>query len=330
MSRNPEPVENRSEPGTSFRPGRLARLLLVDSAKDLFRYKSFFLLIFALILADRILKKTVSVDRSAIQLPNLAETGLHTARFVFEELPGAVGSLLTDYRTFLALGGLFLLKQLISMWPSSDMRRMHRKERSGFGLLDSLTAIRWAQVAWDAVAVGSICAATGLWCLAAFLFCRILWTAAPTLWPLLMLATLVALFLPLSMGGFSFSSKLAVLQRGGFGEKLLLFFRLLTDARFMRRAWLFFMLRIALESVFVVAIPAAVLLFVDIFWLRILLAGLLATPVYSYLKMVTFKFFLAIYSDTALVREEYLTYYAALAGGHATRGPRRSRHGGTS
>ena len=295
------------------RPRRLAWLLLLDSAKDLFRYKSFFLLIFALILADRVLKKTVAVDRSALRLPALAEAGAHSARYVFEDLPGALMALLTDYRTFLAAGGLFLLKQLISMWPSSDMRRMHRKERSGFGLIDSLAAIRWEQVAWDAVAVGSICIVTALWAGAAFLLCRAMWTAAPGVWPLVMLAGLVCLFLPVAMAGFSFSSKLAVLHRGGFGQKLRLFFRLLTDVRFLRRAWLFFLARIAVESVFVVAIPGAVLLLVDLFWLRIFAAGLLATPVYSYLKMVTFKFFLAIYGDTALVREEYSEYYAAMA-----------------
>ncbi len=327
MSRDPKPTGSRTDPGGLLRPGRLVRPLLVDSLRDLFRYKSFFLLIFALILADRVLKKTVAVDRSALRLPNLAEAGLHTARVVFEEMPETLFTLLTDYRTFLALAGLFLLKQLISMWPSSDMRRMHRRERSGFGLLASLAAIRWEQVAWDALAVGSICAVTGLWCLAAFLLCRSLWIEAQTLGPLLLFGGLVGLFLPISMAGFSFSSKLAVIQRGGFGEKLALFFRLLTDIRFLLRAWLFFLFRIAVESVFVVAIPAAVLLLVELFWLRILAAGLLATPVYSYLKMVTFKFFLAIYSDTPLVKEEYIAYYAALAGEEPPRGSGRSSSG---
>jgi hypothetical protein len=298
-----------ADAATRFRPRRLATLLLADSAKDLFRYKSFFLLIFALILADRILKKTVAADRSALHLPALEKAGAQSARYVFKELPDAVLNLLTDYRTFLILGGLFLLKQLISMWPSSDMRRMHRRERTGFGLIGSLAALRWDQVLWDAVAVGSICAVTGLWALVAFILCRGLWTASPGAGPLLLLAAAVGLFMPVTMAGFSFSSKLAVLHRGAFGEKLVLFFRLLTDLRFLRRCWLFFLARIAAESLFVVAIPAAVLLLVDLYWLRILAAGLLATPVYSYLKMVTFKFFLAVYSDTPLVRQEYAAYY---------------------
>ena len=309
MTPLPSSKNAASAPAIRSRPKRLAALLLLDSAKDLFRYKSFFLLIFALILADRVLKKTVAADRSALRLPSLAEAGAQSARFVFKDLPEAVLSLLTDYRTFLILGGLFLLKQLISMWPSSDMRRMHRRERTGFGLIGSLTALRWDQVLWDAVAVGSICVVTGLWTLGVFVLCRGLWSAAPGTWPLLLLAALVGLFMPVTMAGFSFSSKLAVLHRGAFGEKLVLFFRLLTDLRFLLRSWLFFLARIAAESLFVVAIPAAVLLMVDFYWLRILAAGLLATPVYSYLKMVTFKFFLAVYKDTALVRQEYAAYY---------------------
>ena len=310
--------EKPLRPNGQTRAKELLRLLLVDSARDLFRYKSFFLLIFVLILADRVLTKTVRMDRTAILPPDLRAAGLESARYVFEDLPGTVLSLLTDHRTFLAAAGLFLLKQLISMWPSSDMRRMHRSERSGFGLIGSLAALKWRQVAWDAFAVGSICAATGIWSAAAFAVCRSLWVGAQTAWPLLLLAVLIGLFLPVAMAGFSFSSKLAVLYRGRFGEKLVLFFRLFTDLRFLLRSWLFFLARIAVESVFVAAIPAIVLLSVDIFWLRILVAGLLATPVYSYLKMATFKFFLAIYSDTELVRQEYAAYYAAGDAGAVT------------
>jgi len=325
MNRIPPSKEKPLRPNGRTRAKGLLRLLLVDSARDLFRYKSFFLLIFVLILADRVLTKTVRVDRTAFLPPDLRAAGLASARYVFEDLPGTVLSLLTDYRTFLAAAGLFLLKQLISMWPSSDMRRMHRSERSGFGLIGSLAALKWRQIAWDAFAVGSICAATAIWSAAAYAVCRSFWVAAPGAWPLLLLAILIGLFLPVAMAGFSFSSKLAVLYRGRFGEKLVLFFRLFTDLRFLLRSWLFFLARIAVESVFVAAIPAAVLLSVDIFWLRILVAGLLATPVYSYLKMATFKFFLAVYSDTGLVREEYAAYYAA---GQGDSGAGRPMFGG--
>jgi len=128
---------------------KLLRILLVQSGKDLFRYKSFFLLIFALILLDRFLKKVVRVDRSALDPDSLKEISFQSAQYVFEELQGVLIGFLSDYRTFLVIAGLFLLKQIIFMWPSSDMRRMHRQERGSFGLIGSLLAIRWQQVLWD-------------------------------------------------------------------------------------------------------------------------------------------------------------------------------------
>jgi hypothetical protein len=57
------------------------------------------------------------------------------------------------------------------------------------------------------------------------------------------------------------------------------------------------------------AIPAYILMTLDNFILRILLAALLATPVYSYLKMASFKFFLVLYERFALVKQEYDSYY---------------------
>jgi len=43
-------------------------------------------------------------------------------------------------------------------------------------------------------------------------------------------------------------------------------------------------------------------------------AAVSATPVYAYLKMASFKFFLEVYSSDALVRMEYRDYYATLEG----------------
>jgi hypothetical protein len=291
---------------------RLLRILLLDSVKDLFKYKSFLFLIFFLILADRGLKRFVHVDSAALALPDLESLGAATASYVFETLPGVMLGLLSDYRTFLLAGALFLLKQLISMWPSSDMRRMHRRERGAFGLLTALLAIRRDQILWDALAVGTICVLLGLWTLLGYLAASALWRVWPRTGCLLLLAAQVSLFLPLVLAGFSYSSKLAVISRGSFPEKLGLFLRLFRTPGVTGPSWLFFTVRIGLESLFVVALPAAILLYVDLFWLRILAATLLATPVYSYLKMASFKFFLEIYRPYPLVRQEYASYYAGL------------------
>jgi hypothetical protein len=294
------------------RLNRLLRILLFNSARDLFRYKSFLFLIFFLILADRGLKRFVHVDSAALALPDLKSLGAASATYVFERLPEVVLGLLSDYRTFLLAGALFLLKQLISMWPSSDMRRMHRRERGAFGLLTALLAIRRDQILWDALAVSTICLLLGLWTLLGYTTTSTLWRLWPRTGCLLILMAQVGLMLPLVLAGFSYSSKLAVISQGSFSEKLGLFLRLFHTPGISGPSWLFFTARIGLESLFVVALPAAILLYVESFWLRILAATLLATPVYSYLKMASFKFFLEIYRPYPLVRREYTDYYTRL------------------
>jgi len=293
----------------SRKTDRLLQILLFNSATDLFKYKSFFLLIFVLMLLDRVLKKFVKVDRSALDTSEIKQLTLESARYVFESLPLDIWRLLTDYRTFIILVGMFLLKQLISLWPSSDMRRMHRSERGVFGLFGSLAVIRWKQVLWDAIAVGSICGLYAVWTCLGYLISLTVWRSTQSILPLMLLGLCVALFAPLAMAGFSFSSKLAVISKGGFGQKLGLYFKLFHAKQVLWPAWLFFALRLIIEVVFVFILPLMILLVVDLFWIRITLAILIATPVYSYLKMVSFKFFLEIYGVFPLVNQEYHDYF---------------------
>lgn len=294
---------------------KLWRILVVHSLADLFKHKSFFLLIFMLILADRGAKLLKAGYGAQIGLPAWKQIDPATAAaYVFDRLPGIVLALLGDYRFFIILIGLFLLKQLISLWPSSDMRRMHRRERGRFGILASLTTIRWSQVIWDAMAVSSLCLVTGGWCLAWFLANRFAWQHHPANGWLVALGVSMALIFPTILAGFSCSSKLAVISKGRFGEKLSLFFKLFTDRRVAGWSWLFYAARLMLEALFVVALPAYILATVDNFFARILLAALLATPVYSYLKMASFKFFLVVYEPFTLIAQEYGSYYHQLAG----------------
>ncbi len=287
---------------------KLLEILLIHSFKDLVRYKSFLFLIFIIFLADRILRHYVQVDRSSLQLSYLKEVGLQAAPFVFEEFPGIFAHWLLEPRTLLVIVGLFLLKQLISMWPSSDMRKMHRQERGKFGLWDSFRYLQWYQFLWDAIAVGSICGVLFFWSGISFIICRQGWLKLPSpLW-LVALGGLVFLSTPIAMAGFSYSSKLAVLSKGSFSKRLSLFFKLLTDWQTFWKSWLFFLIRIIVEGTFVAIIPAGLILTLDNFWLRLFLAGLSATPVYSYVKMVSFKFFIEIYRNDSLVYEEYKTY----------------------
>ncbi len=288
---------------------RLLRILVIHSIRDLLRYKSFLLLVGVLIVADRVLQVWVGVDRHALTLPHWREVSGDAASFVFLDLPGSVWRIAADYRTLLALAALFLLKELISLWPSSDMRRMHRGERAQSGVLASLALLRWRQVVWDGTAVSSLMAVTALWCGGWYAVFRLLWLSSPSAAWLALWSLALAAAGPVTMAGMSYSSKLAVIAGGGFGEKLLLFYRLFLDWGIFWRSWVLFAIRLGIEGLFVAVIPAGALLTIDSFWLRILVASLFAAPAYSYVKMASFKFFLEVYRPYRRVHEEFREYY---------------------
>ena len=293
---------------------KLLRILTVHSVKDLLRYKSFFLLIFLLLLADRIIHRFVKSPDKGFAWPHGFELGRQTADFVFSQLPEKMVQWLFTPRVMAIAAGLFMLKQVISLWPSSDMRRMHRKERGRFGVFEALTALRWYQVIWDALAVGTLCAVLGIWFCLAYLLGLVFWSNTLAVPALLATAGMALSALPLAMAGFSYSSKLAVIRSGSFGARFQLFLYLFARWRVLWTSWLFFSVRIVVEAIFVAIIPAGALLLIDNFWLRMTIASLSATPVYSYLKMASFKFFLEVYGAYPLVHQEYGDYYLGRTG----------------
>lgn len=305
------PFEHERSELNGVAVNRYLHILTVQSVRELFRYKSFFLLILILIVADHLVHRFVDVEGIEMSPSKIAQMGPDGAEFIFQALPAMVLERLLDYRTGLLLVGMFLFKQLISLWPTSDMRRMHRRERKGLGFVASLFALRWRQVAWDGIALASVCTIAGTWTLSWFVVCRFLWlqTVAPA-WALAW-ATTVLLAAPILMAGFSYSSKIAVLSEGGFLEKLGLYFRLFLDKRILSHSWGFFLARCIAEFIFVVAIPGLAILLIPWFAVRIFVGGLSMILVYPYLKMATFKFFLQVYEKYPAVRREYAGYYSA-------------------
>lgn len=289
---------------------KILRILTVHSVNELLRYKSFLLLIFFLLFADRIIHRYVNTTNSGPSFFQNIESGEKLAEFVFTQLPTVF---IERFFTFQIAGiaiGLFVLKQVISLWPTSDMRRMHRNERGQFGIFEALTVLRWHQVLWDALAVAVVCGICGIWFLLAYLAGLWTWlTIGSWILSTAILALAVGCILPLAMAGFSFSSKLAVIRGGTFKIRFLLFMKLFTYWPLLWTSWIFFLFRVILESIFVAIIPAGAMLYIPSFSLRILIAALSATPVYSYLKMATFKFFLEIYGEFDLVRAEYQQYF---------------------
>ncbi len=289
---------------------KLFRILTVNAVGELIRYKSFFLLVFLLLAADRILPRFVQAPEKGFDIS--LGFSRRTVDFFFDQLPVKMAQWLLTPQVTAIVVGLFLMKQVISLWPSSDMRRMHRQERGHFGLLSALTVLRWQQVAWDALAVALVCAIVASWCIFAFFIGYGYWrlTGYPT--ALMLTVGVAALAMPLAMAGFSYSSKLAVISQGRFSTRFDLFLRLFTDFHLLWTSWVFFACRVTLEFIFVAAIPVGAILMIENFWLRMAVATLSATPVYSYLKMASFKFFLHVYRGYEMVRQEYATYYATL------------------
>ncbi len=290
----------------------LLRILTLHSLKDLLKYKSFFLLILFLFFLDRMLHIDASISESFTSRYDLTTSATKLAAYVFTTFPKDLLTAVCQWQSIVVLAALFFFKQLISLWPSSDMRRMHRNERHRFGVLQALVSLRWHQIAWDALAVSMLCGTVGGWTLVWFFLLRTAWHREPSPVWLWVLGLAVFMATPVALAGFSYSSKLAILSRGGFMGKFKLFVKLFINRHVLFYSWVFYFVRQVVELIFVVLLPATILLTIPHPLLRIVLAGLLAAPVYSFIKMASFKFFLYVYQPYAEVRHEYADYYQGL------------------
>ena len=142
---------------------KLLKILVLDSIGDLFKYNSFFILICFLILLDKGVEKIMPDRGKGLLSGDLTISLDKLGEFIFLKLPEFVLSLLKDYRFFILLAVLFLFKQLTSLWPSSDMRLMHRNERGSLGILFSLFSLKWQKILWDTIAVSTLAGMTLLW-----------------------------------------------------------------------------------------------------------------------------------------------------------------------
>ena len=119
---------------------RLLNILVIDSIRELIRYKSFFLLVALLILLDRLLRHYSAKIQFQFDRGNLLDYQW-LAFWTYETLSGEMIGMLLNWKLWAVAIGLFFFKQLTSMWPSSDMRLMHRKEGGPFRIFNSLRSI---------------------------------------------------------------------------------------------------------------------------------------------------------------------------------------------
>jgi hypothetical protein len=290
----------------------LLSILTLESAKDLIKHRSFILLIFLILAADRLLRHFV--DLSAFkQSLSFSAWQQQLPEIVFVQLPAVASKWLFSPAALGLLAGLFLFKQVVSLWPSSSLRRWHDTQKDQ-GLLSSLFSLRLTQFVWDLSALTMLISISLGWGSVHFYWCRLWWQQGGSLLPAWSFVALLLMVWPVVLAGLSYSSKLAVLQNGSYVEKFGLYLQLFLNPRVFIGSWLFFLARIILESLFVAIIPLGALIYLDNVLLRTLLACASITPSYSYLKMASFKFFLYIYSPYPLIQREFKDYLASMAG----------------
>jgi len=297
------------------RPSLLS-ILTLESLRDLFRHRSFVVLIFLVLAADRTLHHFASPE-SIKGMLDLSRWQQQLPQLLFVQLPELIGRWIFNPWILVVLAGLFLFKQVVSLWPSSSLRGWHRQTEKA-GLLQSLFGLRLAQFSWDLLALMILSSFLVIWSLLHFAWCRAWWLAGGASMPAWIYLTLLGLAWPLILAGLSYSSKLAVLQGGSFRERFGLFFKLFYQPRVLLGSWLFYTCRLVLEILFVAVIPLGALLYLDNLVLRTLIACLSMTPSYSYLKMASFKFFLYIYSPYPLIQEEFRDYLSPAMVGLST------------
>jgi hypothetical protein len=289
----------------------LLSILTLESAKDLIKHRSFILLIFLILAADRVLRHYVDLSALKESL-SFSAWQQQLPQIVFVDLPKLAWEWLFSPAALGLLAGLFLFKQVASLWPSSSLRRWHDTQKDQ-GLLSSLLSLRLTQFVWDLTALTMLIGITLLWSLLHFSWCYLWWQRTASVLPAWCFVAMLLMVWPVIMAGLSYSSKLAVLQNGSYRDKFGLYLQLFKSPRLFFGSWLFFLARIVLESLFVAIIPLGALIYLDNVLLRTLLACASITPSYSYLKMASFKFFLFIYSPYPLIQREFKEYLSAMA-----------------
>ena len=184
---------------------RLLNILVIDSIRELIRYKSFFLLVALLILLDRLLRHYSAKIQFQFDRGNLLDYQW-LAIWTYETLPGEMMGMLLNWKLWAVAMGLFFFKQLTSMWPSSDMRLMHRNEGGTFRIFNSLRSIQGAQILWDALAISTVGVIGLIWSGTGYLmgwWNWYEWRHPAALFPPLLMG---GIFWPVGMAGFSNSS----------------------------------------------------------------------------------------------------------------------------
>ncbi len=281
------------------------KFITLQPLADLLNYKSFLLLMFFLCSADRFIKLIKGAYHLNLKLPPFWRVDPELSARMLFKFPGMIWKQMGSEHLMLAVAGLFLLKKLLWLWPASDLRRRHRKERGRFAIFGSLGAIGWKAPVWYLLALLAWCAAIAGWCAICFNICRFGWQRHPGGGWVWGLGIVLGVTLPWIWAGFSFASKLAVNAAGSPLEKLGLLFKTISAWRVAWRAWLFYLAWMSLELLFISLTTTFILSKITPGNLRLLLAIMLAAPFYAYLETAAFKLFLVVFKEYPAIRQDY-------------------------
>ena len=285
----------------------LLAVLTIGSVKELIKHRSFLALIFIILAADKILHRFFDFKALKTHL-STHDLILRLPEILFNELPSLAAHWLFSPLAVLVLCGLFLFKQIVSLWPSNSLRSWHNNNHNA-GLFKSLLGLKLHQLFWDFSALGILASVALAWSGSWYFLCYLGWSISGSALTAWVVVIAVLTVWPILMAGLSYSSKLAVLHRGTFSQKYSLYLKLFTSRRIFVGSWLFYAIRILVEVAFIAVIPLGAILYIDHPVIRIVLLCLSITPTYSYLKMASFKFFLFIYRSEPLIEEEFKDYY---------------------
>ena len=285
------------------------KILLIHPIAHLFQFKSFSLVILLLCLADRTIKLIKGTYHLNLKLPPFWRVAPDVSAKLLFTFPGMIVKQMGNPRVMAILLGIFFAKKILLLWPNSDMRRMHLRQRTPWAPLTALGAIRPKQLLWYVLAQGAWCAAIGALDGIAYTIGRWGWHYWPSQGWLWGFGLFAALMIPLALAGFSFSSKLALNAMGTFWEKGRLLLKVISNWPIAWRAWLFFLAWIVVEALFIAGTTIFILAKIRADAVRFIVAALLDTPFYAYLEMAAFKLFLLLYQRFELVRQEYECYY---------------------
>jgi hypothetical protein len=285
------------------------KYITVQPMADLLNHKSFWLLMFFLCIADRVLKLIKSTQHLNIKLPPFWRVDPELSARMLFKFPGMLWKQVGSGDLILAVAGLFLVKKLLWLWPASDLRRRRRNERGRFFIIGSLAAIGWKSTVWYLFALLAWCAAIAGWCAALYWVCRFGWRHYPGGGWMWGLGIAVAMVVPWMLAGLSFAGKLAVNVAGRPLEKLRLLFKTVTAWPVAWRAWMFHLAWMLLELLFIALTTTFILSKLPRGGTRIFAAVVLATPFYAYLELAAFALFLVVFEESPAIKKEYESHF---------------------